>query len=326
VGARADNRRSAQRTERREQSLLITTQHPGVVGGLLVAIGAILLAAKGLFAKTLYELGLTFHDVAAIRSVLAVPGFALLAWLYRSKSSSGSGGTYQRSDILLAIFAGVLCYYLGALANFYALTIIDASVERPLLFAYPIFVVLITTLITRKLPSPRVLMALLMTSLGVVLVTGAFSTELTPAQWSGMAWIMFCSLSIAIYFLISGELTQRLGSGMFTLVAMTAAAIGMAIHYQLVQGWQHIELSSTAWQTLGALVIFSTVLPLFLMAEGVRRVGASQASLISTIGPPATAIMAFEVTGEMLSATQLLGIVTVLIGVLALELGRSNRR
>jgi hypothetical protein len=41
----------------------------------------------------------------------------------------------RRQDVLLAIFAGVLCYYLGALANFYALTIIDASVERPLLFA-----------------------------------------------------------------------------------------------------------------------------------------------------------------------------------------------
>ena len=41
-----------------------------------MASGAILIAAKGLFAKGLYGMGLTFHDVAAIRSVLAVPGFA----------------------------------------------------------------------------------------------------------------------------------------------------------------------------------------------------------------------------------------------------------
>ncbi|GIR71017.1 MAG: hypothetical protein CM15mP74_22680 [Halieaceae bacterium] len=52
------------------------------MGGVLVAVGAVLLAAKGLFAKVLYSLGLTFHDVAAIRSVMAVPGFALLAWLH----------------------------------------------------------------------------------------------------------------------------------------------------------------------------------------------------------------------------------------------------
>ena len=97
----------------------------------------------------LYSLGLTFHDVAAIRSVMAVPGFALLAWLHGRNSQPNGRITLDRSDVLLAIFAGVLCYYLGALANFYALTIIDASIERPLLFAYPIFVVLINSVITR---------------------------------------------------------------------------------------------------------------------------------------------------------------------------------
>lgn len=293
-----------------------------MTGGLLVAVGAVLLAAKGLFAKALYEMGLSFHDVAAIRSVLAVPGFAVLAWLYRSKTRTERDSASQRKDLLLAACAGFLCYYLGALANFYALTIIDASVERPLLFAYPIFVVIITTLITRQPPSARVLLALLMTSLGVVLVTGALSTNLSASQWSGMAWILFCSLSIAIYFLISGELTQRLGSGLFTLTAMTAAAVGMAVHYQIFAGWENVDLSVAAWWTLAALVVFSTVLPLFLMAEGVRRVGASQASLISTLGPPATAIMAQELTGEVLAPAQWLGIVLVLIGVMALEIKR----
>ena len=296
-----------------------------MTGGLLVAVGAVLLAAKGLFAKALYEMGLSFHDVAAIRSVLAVPGFAVLAWLYRSKTRTERDSASQRKDLLLAACAGFLCYYLGALANFYALTIIDASVERPLLFAYPIFVVIITTLITRQPPSARVLLALLMTSLGVVLVTGALSTNLSASQWSGMAWILFCSLSIAIYFLISGELTQRLGSGLFTLTAMTAAAGGMALHYQIFAGWESVDLSVAAWWTLAALVVFSTVLPLFLMAEGVRRVGASQASLISTLGPPATAIMAQELTGEVLAPAQWLGIALVLIGVMALEMRRRRR-
>ena len=291
----------------------------------MVAIGAVLLAAKGLFAKVLYGMGLSFHDVAAIRSVLAVPGFALLAWLYRSKIKIEQDATSRRNDLLLALFAGFLCYYLGALANFYALTIIDASVERPLLFAYPIFVVIITTVVTRQPPSARVLLALLLTTLGVVLVTGALNARLSASQWSGMAWILFCSLSIAIYTLISGELTQRLGSGLFTLTAMTAAAVCMAVHYQIVAGWESVDLSVPAWWTLAALVVFSTVLPLFLMAEGVRRIGASQASLISTLGPPATAIMAQELTGEILAPAQWLGIALVLIGVMALEVRRNRR-
>ena len=284
-----------------------------------MAIGAVLLAAKGLFAKTLYDMGLSFHDVAAIRSVLAVPGFALLAWLYRGKTKIKQDATSRRNDLLLALFAGFLCYYLGALANFYALTIIDASVERPLLFAYPIFVVIINTAITRQPPSARVLLALLLTTRGVVLVTGALNARLSASQCSGMAWILFCSLSIAIYTLISGELTQRLGSGLFTFTAMTAAAVGMAVHYQIFAGWESIDLSVAAWWTLAALVVFSTVWPLFLLAEGVRRVGASKTSLISTLGPPATAILAQELTGEILAPAQWFGIGLVLTGVMALE-------
>ena len=56
-------------------------------------------------------MGLSFHDVAAIRSVLAVPGFALLAWLYRSKTTAEWDATSRRNDLLLALFAGFLCYY-----------------------------------------------------------------------------------------------------------------------------------------------------------------------------------------------------------------------
>jgi len=42
------------------------------------------------------------------------------------------------------------------------------------------------------------------------------------------------------------------------------------------------------------------------------------------MGPPATAIMAYELTGEILSVGQLVGIVLVVVGVLALELGRAR--
>ena len=269
-------------------------------------------------------MGLSFHDVAAVRSVLAVPGFALLAWLYRSNISSASDRVGQRKDLLIAAGVGLLCYYLGALANFYALTIVAASVERPLLFAYPIFVVLITTVLEQRAPSAPVVLALLLTTAGVVLVTGALSTSLTAEQWAGMGWICFCSLTIAIYFLVSADLTQRLGSSFFTFVAMTSAALGFLGHYQLARGWQNLDLSGSAWLTLAALIVFSTVLPLLLMAEGVRRVGASRAALISTLGPPATAIMAYYLTGEMLTLSQLAGIGLVITGVLSLEMARSR--
>ncbi len=288
-----------------------------------MASGAVLIAAKGLFAKSLYSMDMTYFDVAAVRSILAVPGFALIAWFYQGKQSM-TQGKLEPKHLILAAFSGLLCYYAGATANFYALTIIKASVERPLLFAYPIFVVLITSAINRELPPPRVLFVLLLTSLGVILVTGALNVALNSSQWSGMGWILFCSVTIAIYFLMSANLTQYLSSGLFTLVAMTAAAFGFLVHYQISQGWQSLSLTKETWITLMALVIFSTVLPLALMAEGVRRVGASRAALISTVGPPATAVMSYQLTGEILSIAQILGVALIIVGILGLEVRRGS--
>ena len=74
----------------------------------------------------------------------------------------------------------------------------------------------------------------------------------------------------------------------------------------------------------GLLVGAVTVLPLFMIAEGVRQLGAERAALVSTIGPPTTIVMAWIVLGEVLAPMQLLGAAAVITGILVLE-GRGLR-
>ena len=71
--------------------------------------------------------------------------------------------------------------------------------------------------------------------------------------------------------------------------------------------------------TMLGLVIFATILPLFLVAEGVQRMGAARGGLVSTIGPPATAVMAFFLLGETLTVAQLAGTLLIIASVSALE-------
>lgn len=299
------------------------------MGAVLVAVGAILLAAKGLFAKALYAQGLSYHDVAAMRSVLAIPGFALVAYVSMRRDR---GKVRDRPSLLqwvAAALAGLWCYYLGALANFYALTLIQANVERALLFSYPAIVVLLTALITRALPTGSTMLALVATTVGVVLVTGAADDPLSATQWQGVLWVMFCSVTIATYFIASGALTRTMSSAAFTLTAMTAAGSAFFIHHSILFGWLQFDLpGASLWIMLG-LIAFSTVLPLFFVAEGIRRVGASRGALLSTVGPPATALMAYVLYDERLSVFQLLGTLLVVLSVALLEwraAGKQHRR
>ena len=172
-----------------------------LLGAFLVLVAAILLAAKGLFAKALYAEGLSHHDVAAIRSVWAVPGFVLVAVLSARSTATRAARRPSIPQLIAAAAAGVWCYYLGALANFYALTLIQANVERALLFSYPAIVVVLAAL-GRALPSASTTLALITTSAGVFLVTGAAGTPVSIPM-AGVFWVMFCSITIATYFLAS---------------------------------------------------------------------------------------------------------------------------
>ena len=277
------------------------------------------MAAKGLFAKALYAQGMTYHDVAAVRSVLAIPGFILVAAVSAHRFRGKPSPKPTAMHLIAAAAAGLWCYYFGALANFYALTLIQANVERALLFSYPAMVVLFSAITTRTIPSGSTMLALGTTSVGVLLVTGAADTQLSSDQWQGVFWVLFCSVTIACYFMANGALTRNMSSATFTLTAMTAAGTAFFIHHGLIMGWLNVELPGNSLPIMLGLVVFATVLPLFCVAEGIRRIGASRGALLSTVGPPATAFMAYLIYDERLSVLQLLGTALVVLSVALLE-------
>ena len=68
----------------------------------------------------------------------------------------------------------------------------------------------------------------------------------------------------------------------------------------------------------------STVLPILLVAEALRRLGANQVALISTLGPIATLAMAALILGEKITAIQMGGAALVIAGVMLVSLRRQS--
>lgn len=288
----------------------------------MVIAGAIALGAKGVVAKFLYSKGLDFTTVVAVRAVLAVPGFLLLALFLGGLD--GFAKLKQR-DIVLAIFAGMLSYYVGAGINFYALTLIDASVERALLFSYPALVVVYDWLARRERPPRPVLLAVGATYVGIAFTVGLIGTDTHESNLVGGLLVMVCAATIAVYFLLSARLTRTMGSALFTFIAMAAAGTAWFIHYAFSNGWGSIafDRETSIWMTV--MVIAVTILPLYLMAEGVRRIGALRASIASTVGPVAAALLAIAFLEETLQRLQILGIGLIVLGIAVVERQRVSQ-
>jgi drug/metabolite transporter (DMT)-like permease len=285
-------------------------------GLLLVVMGAVLLSAKGILSKLLYAEGLDFQEVITMRAVLSLPLF----WLW---------GIYivgfkqiinvDKSGLLGALAAGFFCYFIGGSLDFWALTMIDAGLERVLLYTYPAIIVLTLAVIRRRLPPLSVLFALFMTYAGILMAIGIFELALWQANAFGALLVLICAVSYAGYFFANDLVGNKIGSIVFTIYAMTAATLALMAHYSLNHSIADLDLSIKAWGLFFVMVVFVTVVPLFMLAEGVKQIGAQRAGLLSTVGPASTIILAMIFLGEEMRWFQYGGVIVTLVGIMILE-------
>lgn len=291
-----------------------------------VAAAAILFASKGLFGKALYQRGVSFELLVTVRAVLAVPLFAWFAVRANkpdpSRSADGPKKMRGRA-ILAAAIAGITCYYAGALLDFWALTLIDASIERVLLFSYPALVVMISSGLRRRAPETKLVLAMLATYVGIFFVMGGIDLRELRQNLFGAGLVLVAALTTAIYFLIGERYTHELGSTRFAAIGMCASAVALALHFVLFRSFDEFAtLQAHDWMLLAVLSVACMFLPGLMQAEGVRRVGAQRAAIGSTVGPPTTIVLAALFLDERLNVWQVLGTVMIVGSVLALSLGK----
>jgi drug/metabolite transporter (DMT)-like permease len=293
-----------------------------LTGLALVIVPALLMSTKGILAKFMYETGMGVEELLFLRSAIALPLFWIFAlW------KLGLLGTLRanRKDFLAAFFVGVFTYYVGAVADFEALQLIDASIERIILFAYPAMVVLAEAVRRRAMPPRAQMIAMLLTYAGIYLAMGAFNSELFQANLVGALLALVAAITFAVYLMVNQQTSGRIGSVRFTTYAMTGAAAGLTVHFLTAAPPEVFTFTSDGWWMLVVMAVFVTVVPFLLLAEGIRRIGASRAALITTIGPPVTLVLAFFLLGESMTWIQLAGSALVILGVLVLERPQSKR-
>lgn len=295
-----------------------THERPVLGGAILVAAGAALFACKALFAKAIYAQHVPFELTTVMRSLLSIPLFWLLALRREGWARIRSSPPAAAAS---AAVAGLLCYYVGTLADFYALMFVDASIERVLLFSFPAMVVLFTSLLERRAPSRGALLACALTYAGIFLVMGGFDPVRLRANLLGGGFVLIAALFFAIYFMAASRHTHDLGVMRFSLFAMSAAALAMLIHGLARHAFAGLAaLSVPAWGMLLFLAVGCLFLPVLLQAEGVRRIGAQRSAIVSTVGPPTTILLGWIFLGERLTLAQIAGVLVIVGGVLTLDL------
>lgn len=280
-------------------------------GVLIGVVGIVLFSAKAIMVKLAYEYNVTAVHLLLFRMLFSVPFYLVVAFYVKPKNPE----KIKRIDYLWIVLFGFIGYYLASYFDFLGLQYIKAGLERIILFVYPTLVIIISKLFLKTTITNKQISAILITYLGVIITFwGELQFENEHLLLGGIL-IFLSALTYASYLVGSGWLIPKFGVVPFTSYAMIVSTICVVIHYLIVDR-NTVFIYSYEVYLLGFLMaIFSTLIPSFLVSLAIKKLGASNFSILGSIGPISTILLAFLILDERLSFLQILGSAIVIIGV-----------
>jgi drug/metabolite transporter (DMT)-like permease len=283
-------------------------------GTLMCLASGATFGAMAVFGKLAYGDGATVGTLLAVR-------FTLAAVVFWTLLLGGDGAREVRAlagrDIGIGLGLGACGYAIQAGCFFAALGRIDASLLSLLVYTFPAIVAAAAVALGRERLDERRLAALGLSLGGLVLVVaGAGAGALDPL---GTALGLGAALVYSAYVLVSDGIVGRMGPRVLAALVCTGAAASLAAGSALLGELRLGELTVAGWGWLGGLALVSTVGAISLFFAGLRRVGPTTASILATVEPLVTVLLAFLVFGEMLGVVQVVGGALVLAAVLVLN-------
>jgi drug/metabolite transporter (DMT)-like permease len=290
------------------------------VGALMCLASAVAFGGMAIFGKLAYDEGATVGTLLSVRFLIA----AALFWaLVAGTGAARRLRTLSRRDLGIALALGGVGYSAQAGAYFAALERLDASLLSLLLYTFPAMVTIAAIALGRERANRRTAGALVVASGGLFLVlAGARAGALDPV---GTLLGVTAAVVYSTYILTSEGVAERVGPLVLSALVCTGAATTLTV-VGAIGGNIHLgDVTATGYGWLAGIAVVSTVGAVGLFFAGLRRVGPTTASILSTAEPVTTVLLAFLVFGESLSPVQLLGGGLVVGAVLVLSARAPSR-
>jgi len=252
-----------------------------------------------------------------LRMSLALPFFAAVAFILRRKEPR-----LTLRDWAAIAGLGLIGYYAASFLDFLGLQYVGAGVGRLIMFLYPTLVLLLSFLFLHKRPGGREIAALVLSYAGIALVV---SNQAGPSPQGklfvfGVLLIFASALCYAVYLVAGSEIVKRVGSMRFTAYTMVVSTVPAVLQFFLLEPISALQLPAAVWGYAIVLATFSTVLPVFLQSEALRRIGATHFALIGAAGPVSVAVTGALGLDEPFTWLQAAGGALVIFGVLLVSL------
>jgi drug/metabolite transporter (DMT)-like permease len=300
------------------------------IGIALTVVSAFAFGSGALFAKPVYAVGVDWFTLMTWRFTF---GAALSwAWLLAMPPGRGAVASLDRRAIVVALALGIL--YTGNSSTYFAgLETVPASLAALIVYVYPAIVAVLSLRIGRRLEGRRAWGALGLALVGVCLAIGTIDAAAVPPT-SGLLLMAMSPVIYSVWIVLSARLAGERRTGVGSAgtggadptaagaVMMTATAVafwltGLALDRPILPS----QIPAAAWGGILGVGAVSTFVAIQAFYAGAHRIGAARASLVSTVEPIWTIVLAGILFGERLTPLQLVGGALILGGVVIAQTG-----
>jgi drug/metabolite transporter (DMT)-like permease len=279
-------------------------------GTAMVALSAAGFATLPVFMKFAFDDGANSLTILGFRFILA----SFILWLILTIKQRSFH--LPSKQIIQLCLMGAIGY--GTMSFLYAITveILPASLAAMLLYTYPALVAVMSFLIGDEIISWKKFVALLICFSGLALILGITISEV---KIMGLMTGLGAAFVYSCYIVIGNRILKHVDSLVATTYVCTSAGITFII-IGISSGSLMITLPVSCWMALFGIAILATIVGILGFFVGITRIGAANASIISTLEPVVTVGLSVLLLGDTLSSLQIIGGVLIIAGVVIIQL------
>lgn len=255
-------------------------------GALLAAASALAYGSLGVFVKLAYAEGWNVPSLLTVRFLLA--GLTVLPF------ALASGGSWRGLGV--AFLIGALGYAATTALYFPSLRHLPAAVASFLLYLSPAIVVALAALLLRERITARAGAALALALVGLALLSsGALWGQLSLF---GVALAAGSAVAFAATTVAGRRIAQQMPWARLSL-GVCLGAFATYLAFSSLTGQLDVPRAPRALLWALCIGVIATGVPLSLFFAALARTGAGQVSVISTLEPVSTLVLAALFLGEI---------------------------
>lgn len=229
----------------------------------------------------------------------------------------------EPKDIGKLLIFGILGMALAQYTYFRAIAISGVGVATVLQYVAPTMIIIYLFLRYFKKPSIPELFCILLAMVGTVCIVMQEGLDMSSFNEEALFWGLVSAASICVYTLQPIELLKTYGT---TSVVGFAMFISGILSVAIFQQFESEAIwDGMTWLGLFAIIILGTVVSFNAYIEGVRRIGAIQGSILSSLEPISAALFGWALLGNEFTIIGIIGMVCIIATVLIIAWDRQRQ-